>query len=74
MHLWRMGSVLIVVLYFSSDAATGVVLMTAVGNLWFPQSDGTPLFVAAQAGHLEVCQWLVTECGCDASVKDDVSL
>ena len=34
----------------------------------------SPLHMAAQAGHLEVCQWLVTECGCDASVAADVSV
>ena len=28
---------------------------------------------AASEGRLTICKWLVTEAGCDASVKDNVS-
>ena len=40
--------------------------------LWVEQDGRTLLHVASDKGHLEVCKWLVTECGCDASATKNV--
>ena len=44
-----------------------------VVNLMSMQCDFTPLHYASFAGHLDICKFLVIECGCDPSVEADVS-
>ena len=43
-------------------------------DLCCEQYGHTPLHGACSGGHLELCKWLGAECGCDATVKSNVSV
>ena len=48
-------------------------LMQLSHGMCCKQSGRTPLHEAAKRGYLKLCKWLVTEYGCDASMKSHVS-
>ena len=57
----------------SNNVSNSVCCGGYVGILWIEQNGRTLLHLASYKGHLEVCKWLVTECGSDAAVKKNVS-